>query len=350
MGVGPSFYGVASTPRVSGAGPSTFGLAQSLRTSGVGPSYTGATTSVTGPPVVEAIEPRVGLSVGDDCVTIRGHNFGLESEGRTTKVLFGGVEAPQSGAIDGDTVIALTPQGQLGDVDVVIEVRDSTTDVLLFAVTVDNGFTYQRPNVETNRDELASEDSALLVLTRELIKDMRRTILANVVYDTHPEYVDAFSVTVPEEAQASAPNLKILGPEVSEDSFYSLRQAFTLETPSGFQAHHRPTTFRLDYRFVGIGKTKGEAINIWDALNLWLNRTVFLVVPQDGVNKDNGTLSFELNPTFDERGEFLTTTRQGFYQFEGGFHLRGVHTVARPLCLSRAVLECVQTIVQIPPS
>jgi len=300
------------------------------------------------PPVINTVTPATGISIGGGCVTIDGTGFALPSLGESLRVLFDGVESPEAGAINDTTIVALTPPGVVGVVDVTVENTLPgpvvETDVLV------GGFTYQRPQIETNRDLAASADSALLVLTRELITELRRTVLANTHHDMHPEYVDAFSAAEGEEVQADAPSLKVTGPTVVEDRFYSLNGKFDVEGIAGvFRNFHQPTTVRLDYSYVGVTRTKGEAFNLWNALTLFLNRQIFLDVAQDGSDKANGVVSFELNPNWDERAEFTTTTRQGFHQFTGSLHLRGVHTVAREVCESRRVDDVILTTEQITP-
>jgi len=290
-------------------------------------------------PTVNTLTPNTGFSRGGTCVTIDGADFLLPSAGGTVKVYFNDVEAVEGGPVDDTTVLVLTPPGILGVVDVRVEnVPDTGTTE---PTTVVGGFTYQLPQLETNRDLGVSEDSVLLLVTRTLIKEFRRAVIANTHHDIHPEYVDALSASQGQEVQAVAPNLKVIGPNVSEDRFYSLNGRFNIETVPGFDVYDQPVTVRLDYDYVGVGRSKGEAFNLWSAITAYLNRSIFLEVPKDGLDPVNGVIAFELNPTFDERAKFRTTTRQGFHQFTGALHLRGVHAVANLVCPGRRVVDCV---------
>lgn len=288
---------------------------------------------------INSVTPSQVLSVGEDCVTIIGTDFAPPSSGQFSRVFFGGIPALSGGAIDATTIIALVPPGLLGAADVTVEiVTPGTPDVVTDSITLVAGVTYQRPSIQTNRDQSASGDSVLTVVTRELISELRRTVIANAHHDMHPEYVDVTSEAEGQEVQSEAPNLKLVGPTVTEDRFYSTNGAFDeLVVLPDFNVFHQPVTVRLDYQYVGVGRTKGEAFNIWNALTLFLNRKIFLEVARDGLDKTNGTISFELNPTWEERGEFSTTSRQGFHQFAGALHLRGVHATARPICPGKEV-------------
>ena len=304
-------------------------------------------------PTVSTVTPNRGLTIGEDCVTIVGTGFPTILSGGTLRVLFGGVEAKEAGAINDTTIIAITPDGVVGDVDVTVEVTDPgpvvTSDTLV------NGFSYRRPDIQTNRSFANSQDSAVLLVTRQLIFELRRTVIENVHHDMHPEYVDAVSAAQGQEVQASAPSLKVIGPTIVEDRFYALNGNYDVETVAGspggaqFLAYTQPVTVRLDYQYVGVGRTKGEAFNLWRALTLFLDRYNYVTIPKDGSDPANGVISFELNPNREDRAQFQTTNRQGFHQFEGSLNVRGVHTVSRPQCESRSLDEDVKlTIEKIP--
>lgn len=304
-------------------------------------------------PTISTITPATGLSIGENCVIVEGTGFNDLASGGSIRVLFGGVESPEYGVIDSTRVIALTPPGEVGTADLTIE-NIGAGGAPVEGTTVADAFTYTRPDLQTNRDLSASPDSALLVVTRQLVKELRRTVIENVQYDMHPEYVDAESAALGIEKQAVAPSLKIVGPTVTEDPFYRINGRFAIETLAGapggaeFLAYTQPVTVRMEFQFVGVGRTKGEAVNLWNALTLFFDRTPDLEIPLDGEDKANGTISFEINPDWDQRGEFQSTNRQGFYQFSGAFSVRGIQTVSRPLCESRGADDLIVTPEQIP--
>lgn len=283
-------------------------------------------------PTISSVLPSEGLSIGETFVQIDGTGFNDEISGGTVKVLFGGVEALNYGVVDSTKVVALTPGGLVGVVDVTVENVTPQPDPdpdLVEPTTVVGGFEYKRPSIATRRDRLT--DSAPLIVTRTLIEELKRTVIENVDYDMHPEYVDPLGAVEEQEAQAQNPGLILRGPRLSEDRFRSVNGPFNDPTMDGFNVHVQPVTVRMDFQYVGVGRTSGEAMNLWAALTRYFNRTAFLKVPRDGVDPANGVIEFEVGVTFEERADFRSPSREGVYQFTGGFAVFGVHTVADKL-------------------
>jgi len=342
-GVGPVFQGDADALRGKGVGPVFQGDADALRGHGVGPVFLGAAVSTTTPPLVYSLTPNSGLSLGETCVTIRGINFADEASGGTVRVYFNDVLVQEGGVIDSDTLIVVTPAGPLETVDVRVENVFPGMPETVLAFTLVDAFTYERPNLATRRDH--KYDNAVLVVTRTLISELRRTVIQNVTWGMHPEFVDAFSAPEEQEVQSSEPSLKIVGPVIQEDRFYATNGRFQVgpnvdpasgavidPVPGGvFTEHVNPVTVRLDYQYVGVGRTKGEAINLWGAITRYFNRTAVLTVPVDGNDPANGTVDIEMSVVWEERAEVGQTNRDGFFQFTGAFVLRGVHTVGEKI-------------------
>jgi len=279
-------------------------------------------------PTITSVVPALGLSLGETFVTINGTGFNDDVSGGTIRVLFGTVEALEYGAVDSTKVIALTPGGEVGDVDVtVVNVPASGPDE---PTTLSDGFEYRRPAIETKRDH--SEDEAIVAVTRTLVKELRRTVLANTHHDMHPEYVDDVSALVPEEKQEEVPSLEVRGPSIQEDRFYAVNGRYSVRTsaaPGGtHDTFNQPVTLRLEYQYVGVARSTGEISNLFAAVTGFFNRTPFLSVPVDGLDPANGTIEFELSPVWEQRAEFRSrATRAATYQFEGSFVVRGVHVV-----------------------
>ena len=295
-------------------------------------------------PIVSGVSPANGLSLGETFVTITGTGFNDELSGGSVRVFFGTLEAKEAGLVNATTILALTPPGALGSVDVVVQnitPQPDPTPPLVEPGSLVAGFEYRRPSIETRIDR--TTDDAILIVTRTLVSELRRTVLENTHHDMHPEYVDATSATEEQEVQATAPSLKVIGPDVQEDRFYALNGRFAIETLAGspggaqYSVFAQPVTVSLRFDYAGLARTKGEAMNLWGALTLFIDRTPYLAVPQDGLDPANGTLQFELNPVWDQRGVFSSkTTRDGFVQFTGAMMLRGVHTVSRQAAESRS--------------
>lgn len=302
-------------------------------------------------PTISAVTPAEGLSVGKTFVEITGTGFNDEVSGGTVRVFFGGVASPEFGVVDDTKVIALTPGGALGKVDVVVEnVTPNPSpppDDLVEPGTLVEGFEYKRPVVATREDLTTHSPTA--IVTRTLLEDLRRTVIANIHHDMHPEYVDPLLDT--QEKQAAAPSLKILGPTTPEDREHAINERVVVDQGGGvFGVFDNPVTLRLDYAYVGVGRTAGEAHNLFLAVTRYFKQTPFLQVFANGVDDADGVVEFELAVIWEQRADFRSqATRQAIYQFEGAFTVRGIHVVTDPVGEGRELADDVTVeVVSIP--
>jgi len=289
-------------------------------------------------PTVSAITPSQGRTLGSTLVEITGTDFvpptpraSFETPtGPFTRVFFDGVAAEEVAVISSTRILCLTPStgGAPDDsVDVRVENFDPSGPTVEPTTVVD-GFTYKRASIETRRDH--ATDSGVLIVHRTLLDELRRTVVSEVHHDKHPEYVDPLATS--EESQAKTPSLKLRGPNVSEDRFYSTNGRLEKDLGTGvFETLDETVTVMLAYDYVGVGRTSGEAFNLWQALTTYLKRTPFLVVPRDGVDPSNGTVRIELAPVWEERADFKPTNREGVFQFNGALVLRGVPVASSKL-------------------
>ena len=302
-------------------------------------------------PTITSITPSVGLSIGETFVVIDGSGFNDEASGGTVNVYFNGVISPRFGVVDSTRVVAVTPLGQqVGVVDVSVENVTPQPDPnpdLVEPTTVVGGFEFKRPSIATRSD--FTTDSCLLKVNRELLKELRRTVLSNTHHDMHPEYVDSFSVLDEEEKHSEAPSLKLLGPVVTEDRFHALNGVQSIQvipSPGGsFDVQAQPVTVQAEYQYVGVGRSKGETMNLFAALSRYFNRTPFLAVPQDGIDPANGIVEYELQTVWEQRAEFAErATREAIYQFSGAFRVRGIHLVSDKAFEGRDVVDIVTVV------
>lgn len=280
-------------------------------------------------PTITTLTPAVGLTRGETFVSIVGTDFNDEASLGTVAVFFDNVEASEVGVVSSTRLICLTPRStrvEPAAVDVRVENVPAAGPVE--PTTAVDAFTYHRPKIETLRDH--STDDPVLIVNRQLVSDLRRFVLANIHHDMHSEYVDALSAAAQEEVQASAPHLKLLGPNIQEDPFYAVRDKQNTQispVPGTFERFGPPITVKLTYSYVGVGRTKGETLNLWGALTDWIKNTPFLEVPVDGVDKANGIVEFELAAIWEDRADIRSqSTREAVFQFSGSMVIRGVHT------------------------
>ncbi len=279
-----------------------------------------------GTPEILSVSPGEGLTIGDLLVEIVGDGFNLPSvEGGHVEVHFGDQEASEVRVFSATRLTCLSPRHALGTVD--LTVTNFTPDPPgppEQSVTLTDAFTYIRPSMATPQD--GSNYAEPTLVTKALIEDLRRYVLAESHHDTHPEYADAVSAALAEEkpAPVNGPSLKVTGPTAVEDRFYATNGRISVDNEDGtFAIHDEPLTLQLTYSFVGVGRTSGEVTNLFRALMRYFKLTPDLVFM---IGSEEHRLPMEV--PFDQRGEFRgQATRQGVYQFSGQVVIRGLNTL-----------------------
>lgn len=282
-------------------------------------------------PVVTSITPARGQSVGDSYVTITGSGFNLAAVG-SVKVMLDEVgppgATPSPKALDADkvlvlsptTVKVLTPGGPVGTSYVFVAnvtPQPNAPDLIEWAVNKP-AFLYVRPDISTPEDQ--SNSSIITWIVRQLISDLRRTVLENTWPDMHPEFataVDATASPQPEAHLATVPSLRLIGPEVTEDRLYTLNGL----AEDGTEILEEPVCALLRFEYEGVAETPAEAHLLLEAVTRYLHATPFLrVVVADGTEH-----FFEMSPEWENRAQFSKqTTRNGLAQFTGRFRIDGV--------------------------
>lgn len=294
-------------------------------------------------PVVTSITPTTGITLGETLVTIVGSGFLLTGVGVVT-VKFGTLVATEVKVLTSTLLTCLTPRQEAPDM-----VGPSGPGTLAVDVEVANvpdpagppeptvtlaAFTYRRPDLSTRRDH--TNDSAIICLNRKIVADLRQFVIANIHHEMHPEYASPVSAAAGEEAQATAPAIKLMGPDFQEvrgDYALNGRQEVALAAPgpspnvAEFDILDEPLTLLVSYDYVGTGRTKGEAFQLWTALQRYFKRTPDIEVFANGVDATAGILRLEMNVIREERGRFrvaVGASRQAIYQFQGSFEIRGL--------------------------
>lgn len=303
-------------------------------------------------PTVTAITPASGNSIGSTFVQITGSNFNLVALG-SVRVFFDNQEAEDVKVITDSLIHCLTPRTVLDTLPADIEVRveNVTTQPdpnppLVEPTVLAAGFRYRRPSIATDDD---AKNGCVVKITQALVRDFRRFVLKNSHHDTHPEYADVESALVPEEKQSAAPSVKILGPQIQEDLFYREHGPLSVETSPGvYEIFDEAETVRLEYNYVCVGRSSAEAMNLWEQVTKYFQKTPDLVVAKDGVDPANGFVTYEQAVINEQRADVRTAaTRHGVYQATGDFLLRGVPLLADKVGETREVTQ--EVIMEIEP-
>ena len=277
-------------------------------------------------PTITSLNPSSGRTLGDSLVEIVGADFGVPSAGLQIKVFFGGKEALKADAITPNRILAMAPGGDPGPVDV--RVDNITPGVppapdVVESTILPGGYTYKRPDLST---DVVSKYPVVALVGRKLVQDLRRTVLENTHWAMDIEYADMFSASFDESKLATAPSLKISGPTITRDRFYSQNNDIdNLDSLGRHVFSRRPFSVALGFDFIGIGRSKAESLRIHEEVLSYFDRTPFLDVFCNGTDDTDGVVQYEMSIVWPSVGRFNARNgRSQIYEFSGSFRIRGV--------------------------
>ena len=309
-------------------------------------------------PSITSVTPSSGPTGGGLLVEVLGAGFQLstqaESLGPTThsrptvRVLLSGRPARDVRVLAGGRLTCLIPAGDAANVDVLVENVDATGAAILGEKAIaKNAFTYVRHALTTEAD--------LTRLVRILLQEIKRQVLENVVLTVQTDF-DADAGAELHLAQlAELPALVLIGPELTENRFFSLNQLPEVTARSGRFAQRRvPYTVDLGFTLIGVSDHTTELLNLMAATQLFFHRNKVLELDRDAANAGAGSVRYEMDLTPD--GDLKVTSQpneSNIRSFSGRFVVRGFDledlagvpdegVVARGAVTSDVVLEAPQ--------
>ena len=279
-------------------------------------------------PVITSVTPSSGPTGGSTLVEISGTGFRLPAPPPDTgpapppapsvRVVVGGRPARDVRVLAGDRVSCLVPARDAGPADVLVQNLDVGGAPIAGEETVlAGGFTYVLGHL--------TEESDLTRLVRTLIRELKRQVLENVVLTVQTDF-DAETGDELHVAQvAKLPALVLVGPELSEDRFFSLNQLPERSTgPGAFARRRVPYTVDLGFTLVGASDHTTELLNLMAASQLFFHRNKFLEMDRDPASPPLGGVRYELDFTPD--GDLKVTSQpneSNVRSFSGKFIVRG---------------------------
>ena len=178
-------------------------------------------------------------------------------------------------------------------------------------------FTYVRQPMTFEAD--------LTRLVRALLQELKRQVLENVVLtvqtDFDPETGDELHLS----HIAALPALVLIGPELTENRFFSLNQRPEVATaPDRFAQRRAPYTVDLGFTVVGVSDHTTELLNLMAATQLFFHRNKVLELDRDPADADVGRVGYEMDFTPD--GDLKVTSQPNeanVRSFSGRFVVRG---------------------------
>lgn len=246
-------------------------------------------------------------------------------------------EGPVSG-----TQVATRAYGE-GIVDITVRNLDDNGDPIGGeTVTVTAAYAYERVQLATETD--------FTRLVRELIRQVRLQVITNASTTTHVDFDSDVGDLLDKADLAGLPGIALIGPDTTENRFYSLNGPQVFPQPNG-EVHIRrePHTVDLEFTVVGISDLKFELMNLHAQWNKFVDHNPFIFLDRDPSDPSAGQVKYEM-----EFIEGVTTgTRpnaSNLRTFAGALVIRGFDHEDQAGFVDEQLLDVTTETVDVPDS
>jgi hypothetical protein len=279
------------------------------------------------PPLsIVRVTPSSGPTSGNLLVEIFGAGFQLPGFGTANA---GGIRPPVAVRVGPrpardvrvlavDRLTCIVPVGDAGAADVVVQNLDANDEPIPGEQAIaPDAFVYQRPSLMVEAD--------LTRLVRTLLHELKRQVLDNVVLTIHTDFDASAGVELHLAQIARLPALVLVGPELTEDRFFSLNQLPEVATgPGEFVQRRVPYTVDLGFAVIGISDHTTELLNLLATTQLFFHRNQYLELDRDPADPGAGRVRYEMAIARD--GALKVTSQpneSNVRSFSGRFVVRG---------------------------
>lgn len=291
-------------------------------------------------PVVISLTPDSGLTRGGNMVAIVGQNFRLPPAPaaagylggpapQTVRVTFDGVAAPWAEAASERLIYATVPiwQGPQSagmTWPIVQDVRVANLDD--DGVELPGEYIVAAESYSITRPELAAE-CVLMRVVRELMQLLKRHVIDNVALSLGRDYDDDPAAW--ERLRASAPSLRLVGPNTELNRLYSLNRVddeVDPDDPTRWLRTQVPVTVDLDFGMRGYATSPTAVFAMSQAVLLLFRDNVRLGILRDPLDESAGRIEYEVEVTWEDYPSFtMQPNASDLYWFDARVLIRGVH-------------------------
>jgi hypothetical protein len=269
--------------------------------------------------VIDAVEPRSGLTTGNELVSLRG-TFPASID-----VWFGDrratIESRVPDASTGMEIVQVRTPGQIASiVDVSVLELDASGAVFVGSrATLPAAFRFTRVSLGVESD--------LTRLIRTLLRELKRQVLQNTSIAVSVEYPEDPDALIAKIAEAKLPSLVLSGPRLRENRDYSTNElgeevVVGLSGPE-LRRLRPPLTMDLELGVTIASDRAAEMLNLQSALIRFVRANRWLVMPRDAAVPDGPIVGWELDPVGELRPLVEGTDRTDLRAFAWGIVIRG---------------------------
>lgn len=277
-------------------GAATMVMAVTGSLSGIG-RLTGNGTAGAVVPVLTSLSVESGHPTGGYLVEITGANFNLPPAppatgrapvpGPSVRVEFGGVASRRVAVVSSTRLLVVVPKHAMPtdsngrtlgshEVDVTVTNLDDVDGTDLGAATLEDGFTYVRPDVSGRAPSL------LVELVKYIVTMLRGEVTAEVITHQSTDYDSDVSTLVVDAARL--PQVILSGPQLEKNGVYTdnAGERVTLDDPLEFRVTRRPLYCDLKFDLILITNSDMHLFNLLSLITTVVDRNSKLEVPFAG--------------------------------------------------------------------
>jgi len=238
----------------------------------------------------------------------------------TMRVDFGGELATDVRVFSQGQLTCLAPIHNPGAVDVTISNIDEDTGLPIGGETDTkaNGYTFTVPNLTVQHD--------LTRLVRTFIRELKRQVIGEVALTTHTDFDDETGDFLNTVNIAKMPALILIGPDTSENRFFSTNEKRIVDLGDGtFDIRKPPYTVDLQFECVGVAELSVQKLNLTATFIEFISANKFIEMDRDPADLSKGRVRYELD-FLEEGGEPNSTSRlsnSNVKAFAGNVVIRG---------------------------
>lgn len=283
-------------------------------------------------PSVSSVSPSTVWSHGQ-FVTVTGTNFRVApipsyalagpypAPIPAVAVTVGGVAATSVQVRSATELTCIVPAADPGSA-VAIAVQnldDAGVAIAGESASLAGALTYKRPDLAVEPD--------LSRLTRQVLRDIKRSVIENVVSFLHTDFEGDGNLELADVAVL--PAIGLSGPHITWQSpiYQRMEDVFTGGDPATtFQQRHRSLTCDLGYEMTLLAKGTGQLVALQAATLLWLHRHTHVEIDRDPADLAKGKARYYLHVQQGALFRTLTVPNPSNVRAAtAAFTVRGVH-------------------------
>lgn len=287
-------------------------------------------------PTISSLSPTSGVTGGRFLVVVQGTNFQLPAAPPATGPAPKPPASVRAWLVAADSTLTevervdvvsatqlhvLVPSHDPGVVALRVDNVDASgTTIPGETVTLANALTLRRPMLS---GEAATAERILARVVRTLLRAVKREVMENVALTVHTDFDATPADGLNTIEIAELPSLVFVGPQLTNNRFYSSNVPRQVTVPGGFATLRPSRCVDVGFNLLAASESVLELLNIQQEVAAFFERNPYLYVQRDPADASAGRVRYELALTSDPQSG-NTPNESNVRQFSAALVVRGV--------------------------